>query len=221
LGGGLVEGDAIELEVEVAPGATALLSSMGALRVYRSPRGSRSALSARVGEGGLFALLPDPVSCFAGARCEQRTSIALAPGASLVSAELLTSGRAARGERWAFARWSSTLEISCDGRAAVRDALLLDPAHGHLPERLGRVQALATLLLLGPQVAAPAAALRAQVDAAPLAPRSPLLESCSPVRDGVLLRMAGESAEAVAQAVRARLSFLPELLGDDPWARRA
>jgi urease accessory protein len=60
LGGGLVDGDHLHVDLEVAPGASALLSSQGFTRVYRSPRGCRNELEARVGEGGLLALVPDP-----------------------------------------------------------------------------------------------------------------------------------------------------------------
>src|SRR5215217_2370847 len=55
LGGGLVDGDHLSLQVDVAPGATAWLSSQGANRVYRSPSGCRSDVSARVGEDALLA----------------------------------------------------------------------------------------------------------------------------------------------------------------------
>ncbi len=220
LGGGLVDGDQLRLSIDVGAGATALVSSMGSLRVYRSPRGSTSHTEARVADGGFLALLPDPTSCFAGARCDQRLTVELAAGGSLLVADTLTSGRAAHGERWAFSRWSNVLEVRAAGRTLLRDALLLDPAHGPLAARLGRFDALATLLLLGPALREHAAALRAAIDQSPPGKRAALLEAVSPAADGVLVRIAGESVEAVTRQVQLRLSFLPPLLGDDPWARR-
>ena len=38
--------------------------------------------------------------------------------------------------------------------------------------------------------------------------------------DALLIRMAAVSGEALVHRIRAQLSFLPRLLGDDPWARR-
>ena len=38
--------------------------------------------------------------------------------------------------------------------------------------------------------------------------------------DGVLLRIAGPSAEAVGAALRQNLAIVPALLGDDPWGHR-
>ncbi|WP_426757318.1 urease accessory protein UreD [Myxococcus sp. Y35] len=221
-GGGLVDGDHLSLEVEVAPGATALLASQGANRVYRSPQGCRTDVVARVDEGALLAFVPDPTVCFAGARYAQTLDVRLAPGASLVLADVVTSGRSARGERWAFARYDSTLRVRVGGRALVDERWLLDPRHGALPERLGRFDALATVLLVGPALAAARAPLAARLSALPVTPRAELVPTVSPLgEDGLLLRAAAVSVEALLRTTHDWLSFLPGLLGDDPWARRA
>jgi urease accessory protein len=221
LGGGLVDGDHVSLEVDVAPGASALLSTQGANRVYRSPSGCRSELTARVEEGALLAVVPDPTVCFTGARYAQTFDLRLASGASLVFVDLVTSGRDASGERWAFTHYTSALRVCVDGRARVDERWLLDPAHGPLPERLGRFNALASVLLLGPALASAREALASQVAALPVSSRAALIPSVSPLgTDGLLLRAAAVSVEELLRATRGWLSFLPPLLGDDPWARR-
>ena len=222
LGGGLVDGDRLSVEVDVAPGASALLSSQGSTRVYRSPRGCHNTLSARVGEGALLALVPDPTTCFAEARYEQLQDIHLAPGASLVVMDLLTAGRSAYGERWAFSRFASTLRVHREGRALLDERWLLDPAHGALPARLGRFEALATVLLVGPALASARQALAEHVGALPLTPRAGLVLSASPLGpDALVLRAAATSPEHLLRSAREWLAFLPSLLGDDPWIRRA
>lgn len=220
-GGGLVDGDHVSLEVDVAAGATALLASQGANRVYRSPRGCRSDLVARVEEGALLAFVPDPTACFAGARYAQTLDVRLAPGASLVLADVITSGRSASGERWAFDHYDSTLRVTVGGRALVDERWLLDPRHGALPERLGRFNALATVLLVGPQFAEARGPLARQLAALPVTSREELVPTVSPLgEDGLLLRAAAVSVEALLHTTHAWLSFLPALLGDNPWARR-
>ncbi len=222
LGGGLVDGDHLSVELDVAEGASALLSSQGANRVYRSPRGCRSELSARVGEGALLALVPDPTMCFAGARYTQRQDVQLAPGASLVLLDVVTAGRSANGERWAFTHYVSALRVHREGRALLDERWLLDPAHGPLPARLGRFDALATVLLVGPALASAREALAGLVGALPVTPRAGLVCSASPLGpDGLVLRVAATSVEALLRTTRDWLSFLSPLLGDDPWARRA
>jgi len=221
LGGGLVDGDHVALEVDAGPGATALVASQGANRVYRSPRGCRSDLVARVDEGALLAVVPDPTACFTGARYAQTLDVRLSPGASLVLADTVTSGRGASGERWAFSHYTSTLRVQVGGHALVDERWLLDPAHGPLPERLGRFNALGSVLLVGPAVASAREALFARLTALPLTSRAGLVLSASPLGlGGLLLRAAGASVEQVQHTTREWLSFLPALLGDDPWARR-
>ncbi len=222
LGGGLVDGDHLSLDMDVAGGAAALLSSQGAHRVYRSPHGCRSDLSARVGAGAFLALVPDPTMCFAGARYTQHQEIHLAPDASLVVMDLVVAGRSANGERWAFTRYASTLHVHREGRALVDERWLLDPAHGALPERLGRFDALGTVLLVGPALASAREALAARIGAMPLSPRAGQVCSASPLgAEGLLVRAASTSAEGLLRTAREWLSFLTPLLGDDPWTRRA
>ncbi|MBN1209125.1 MAG: urease accessory protein UreD [Myxococcaceae bacterium] len=218
-GGGLVDGDSLHIEVDVGAGATGLLSTQSSTKVYRSPRGCRQALQARVGEEALLVLLPDPVACFAGARYEQETHVTLAPHASLVLLEAFTCGRAARGERWAFERYLARTLVEREGRPLLLDAVRLDPREGALPPRMGRFEALAMLAVLGPRVGALREALLHTPP--PLRRRAPVIETASPLgAEGALLRVAATSVEEAMSAVRARLRSLPLLLGDDPLARK-
>ncbi len=220
LGGGLLGGDEIRLRTTVGRGARAMLSSQGATRLYRSARASAVSLEVVLEEGALLALLPDPVSGFAGSRSEQRTSVQLAAGASLALAELITAGRTARDGRWALARYSSALTVRRGERVLCADALLLDAAHGPLAARMGRFDCLGTVLLLGPLLERGASAALANIGAAPVARGAPLIASASPLEGGAIVRIAAVSVEATATRVRELLSELPMLLGDDPFARR-
>jgi urease accessory protein len=219
LGGGLVDGDAVRLDVSVGPGAAGLLGTQASTKVYRCPTGTcRQDLSARVGEAGVLVILPDPVACFAGARYEQSARIELSASASLVLVDAFTAGRSARGERWDFARYAARTTVSREGRLLLADAIVLDPAHGDLRARMGRFEAFATLAVFGPW----AAPLReAALAGAGARPGGPAVSAASPLGDdGAVVRVAGISVEAVTAAVRERLAGLGALLGDDPFARK-
>jgi len=221
LGGGLVDGDQIRLDVAVSSGAACVLSSQGESRIYRSPRGCSHELRAEVEERGLLVVIPDPTVCFASARYRQRTEISLAPTAAVALSDVLLAGRSAYGERWAFARYAAELVLRIGERTLIEETLLLDPAQGPVRQRFGRFEAFATLLLAGEPLRAAAAALRQEIDAmsAPANPEE--LVSASPLgEDALLIRMAAVSGEVLVHRIRAQLSFLPRLLGDDPWARR-
>jgi urease accessory protein len=212
-GGGLVDGDEVVFEVEVDAGAAALLTTQASTKVYRSPRGCRQRVSATVGDGGLLVVVPDPVVCFAGARLEQSIAIDLGDGASVVLVDSTTAGRVAHGERWAFARYRSVLSVSRTShggnRVLVHDAIELDPRHGPLAARLGRFDALATVIAVGPK-----AALRE-------VPRADdFVAATSPIPDGNLVRVAAASVEALHCGLRIILGEIAPLLGDDPFARK-
>jgi len=230
-GGGLVAGDDIRLRVHAGEGTTSLLSTQASTKIYRtrSAIGARQSLSVGIHANALCVVAPDPVACFAGARFEQRQQFHLDESASLVLVDSLSSGRLARGERWAFSRYRSSNEIFVGGRRVFRDALLLEPADGPLdhPQRLGRVDCLSMVLIIGPRVFPAAKTLLSSVSAqAPgLDPATRLLVSASPVQvDGIalgaLVRVAGAGTEPVGRFLRTTLAFLSPLLGEDPWKRK-
>jgi urease accessory protein len=220
-GGGLVGGDALSLELEVRAGAQACVTTQAETKVYRSERAAgRQLTRARIDEGALLALLPEPVSAFAGSSYVQEQRLSLAAGASLVLVDGFTAGRTARGERWAFRSLATRTEVVVDGRPVLHDALRLAEGEGRpVAARLAGVELLATVVLLGPRVAAAAAAVLAEVSARPAAP-APVLLTASPLADGVIVKVAAAGVEPGLAALRATLSFLPAILGEDPLSRR-
>lgn len=221
-GGGLLGGDDLRLDVEVEGGATAWLGTQAETKAYRTGGPPcRQALQAAVGPGGALVLLPDPVSCFAGARYLQQQHFALHPEGSLLALDTLVSGRSARGERWAFAEYASRNELAVGGRLLLADAVRLAQGEGPaVSERLQEMELLATLVLVGPRLAYPARALREEIEALPADGRAAVLAAASPLGDGLHLRLAARSVEAGLDWLRRHLAFLESLLGDDPFSRR-
>jgi urease accessory protein len=220
-GGGLVDGDAIDLTVAVGEAAAAFLGSQASTKVYRSPAGTRSRLTARVGAGGTFVVSPDPVVCFAEARYDQRQEFDLEPGASLVVVDWLSCGRRARGERWAFTEYRSVLRIRQAGRLICHDALALRADDGVLVERFGRFDTMATVVLAGPAVRPDVERLMADESTRPPARRADRLIAIAPLpAGGCLVRLVGVSLEDVGRIIRSCVEGLPAVLGDDPWARK-
>lgn len=220
-GGGFVDGDRLDLEVEVTRGAAAYLSTQAAAKVYRSPSGTRATLQARVDEDALFVLAPDPVVCFAGARYRQEQRFAIALSAGLVVLDAVVSGRYAAGERWAFLEYQSLIEVTIGGRLAVYDPIALRAADGNLAERLGRFEVLATAVLAGGALRDESAQVLAACAQEPLAHRADLIVAASPLGpDGCIVRIGATSTEQLARTLRALLHFLPSRLDDDPWSRK-
>jgi urease accessory protein len=220
-GGGLVGGDAASLSVDVGRRASALLQTQSSTKVYRSPLGASSALQARVEEHACLLVLPDPTVCFAGATFAQAQHFDVRAGASLVLMDWLTSGRRAAAERWAFDRYASRTTVLYDGTLVLSDAMLLTADDGPLAERMGRFDCLCTIVMVGPEGAEPSARALAKVAHTDTTVRADVLIAAAPLANaGCVIRMAGMSVEEVGRIARTFLSFVPGLLGDNPWARK-
>jgi len=99
--GGLAAGDVLELEVDVAPGATTLLTTPAATKFYRSdgaPSVQRQTL--RVANGASLEWLPLDTILFGGSRAVIETAVELEAGARFIGWEQLSLGRPLSGDRY-------------------------------------------------------------------------------------------------------------------------
>ena len=225
-GGGFVDGDRQAIDLDVASGASAYLSTQASTKVYRSVRGASADLRAHVGEQGLLVVAPDPVVCFADSRFRQRQEFDVARSGTLVVVDWLTSGRRESGERWSFVEYTNRLIARLDGTLVVHDAVSLRREEGDVSERLGRFDVLAVVLMMGASLVPLTTSLVEQLEKEPVRRQPTQLTVATPLahRDfgtiGCVVRIAGQSVESVGRSIRSALSFVPTLLGDDPWARK-
>jgi urease accessory protein len=244
LGGGYVAGDVTRMDLRVGRGARAFVGSQSSTKVYKNPDGlpCGSAIHAVVESGGLLVLAPEPVQAFGGAQYSQVQEFRLASDSSLVLVDWFTAGRAACGERWAFSQFASRNtvwrnaqvepeqqgtagELSEGEGASSReflDAVRLEGDKVRLANqhRLGRFDCFALVVLLGPLVRDVATRLREEITARPVERTAALLTCASALREGAVLRVAGEAVEMVSAELRRYLGLLEPLLGDDPWTRK-
>jgi urease accessory protein len=211
LGGGLVDGDDVALEVVIESGI-GLVTTQASSKIYKGT--SRQRLDVRVQGDGCAIVVPDPVVPFRDASYTQVTTISLDPESSLVLCDVVTAGRIAHGERWACTRFDSKLAIAVGGRSVLVDRVVLD---GDIARRMGRFAALGTAVLVGPRVGALG---RAQLELPTVEKRADVLVAGSPMLDGAIVRVAGDNIEQVTATVRALLRPACEELGEDPWSRK-
>ncbi|MFZ0408127.1 MAG: urease accessory protein UreD [Cyanobium sp.] len=129
--GGLVGGDRLSIDVGLAAGSRALVTSVAAQKVYGSVGRSRRApegdwavqeLQVDVAAGADLEWLPQELVLYADGLYEQRARVTLAATASWLGAEVVRLGRSAAGESLAGGRWRSLLEIRrLDGSDAAVD----------------------------------------------------------------------------------------------------
>lgn len=197
ISGGVLGGDALEVEIDVGAGARAQVTTTGATRVYRHRPGRRDAVQRthfRVAEGGLLEYLPDPLIPFAGSRYRQETSFHLAQGSTLFAWDVISPGREAHGEVFAYARLALQTHIETHHGPILLEEAELEPARQGLgtPPRLGRYRTMATLYVCQPGAKAETwHALEAELAtlaAALTCPRETLWGASPLVADGFIVR---------------------------------
>lgn len=126
---GILQGDQLKVRVKLTPNAKAHLTTQSATKVFAMPDGSASQeTELTVEEGAYLEYLPDQVIPFRGARFSQRTSMTVAPDATLIYGEIIAPGRTARGESLAYDCFKSTLSINTsDGFPIYREGFSLKP----------------------------------------------------------------------------------------------
>ncbi|KAJ2851446.1 hypothetical protein IWW36_001085 [Coemansia brasiliensis] len=236
-GGGIVHGDRILVHASVHPGCALLLLTQGSTKVFRQ-RNSTSkpslgndqtfqTMHLHVANNSLLCVLPDPVTCFKGARYNQRQAVTIQKGGSLILLDWMTSGRMSRGERWEFEKYFSVNVVRLeDGELAIRDALLLEQEQ--LAEKLVDVDAFAYLIILGPAVEFIASSLLEKHQDERIRPArstsiQPLVKwSISPIShkqiQGVTVRAACKRTDELKLWIKSHLEPLQHIIGDSAWS---
>lgn len=110
--GGIVGGDRLEVDVELEPGAQALITTPGATRFYRSagPEASQK-VALRLAEGARLEWLPMESIAYRGCRALNSLTLALAPGAQCLGWDLLALGLPAAGQDFDAGSFAQSIEL--------------------------------------------------------------------------------------------------------------
>jgi urease accessory protein len=112
--GGLVGGDTLGIELHLAAGTHALLTTPGAARFYRSDGpAAAQRLKAQLADGARLEWLPMESLAYSGCRAENALHFDLAPGAEMMGWDVLALGLPAAGQ--GFERGQVLQEMSLAG----------------------------------------------------------------------------------------------------------
>ncbi len=154
--GGLAGGDRITSHLALQGGARFTATTPAAEKIYRS-LGAETEIAVRLDVAGqaFCEWLPQETILFDSARLTRTLEIGLAEEARLLTAEMLVLGRAAHGERFVRGALCDRWRVRRGGRLIWIDALRLRDPESALadPFRLNGANAMATLLLAGPDAA--------------------------------------------------------------------
>ncbi len=208
--GGIVGGDRLDIEIQVAGGAHALVTAPGATKFYRSAGPlSRQSQRLRVAAGGILEWFPRDNIFFPGACCALDTRVELTGDARFIGWEIQCLGRPAIAERFHEGRAEIAFTLLRDGRPLLLERLRVE-GESSLDGRAGlrSFPVCATLVMTG---AGPETlnAARRRIDAALDYPIGATL-----VADLLLVRALAPAVEPVSQLFMGLWSDLrPGLLG--------
>jgi urease accessory protein len=128
-GGGVLQGDRLEIDISIEEGGQLHVGTTSATRIYGMPSGAAEArTNFNVARGAYGEYVPDPFIPYAGSRFTGRARHVVAEGGALILAEVVGPGRQARGESLAYDFFNSDTEVRRpDGSLLFRDTTRLCP----------------------------------------------------------------------------------------------
>jgi urease accessory protein len=203
-GGGVLGGDTYTIVVTLEAGAHACLTTPSATRLYAAPgAATQQRVELTLHRGAVLTYLPEQTIPFANAAFQQHMTVRLGPGACVFLGEIVAPGRLARGERFAYREYCSSLRVEdAQGQVLLLERTRLQPQRQPL-EALGLLEGypyLGTFYALCAGTVLPGT-LAEEVHTL-LAGRQRLVGSATMLEcGGVAVRLLGEEHQGLRQAL--------------------
>ncbi|KXO92226.1 urease accessory protein UreD [Tsukamurella pulmonis] len=127
-GGGCLRGDTYAIDIELEAGASAVLTTQSATKVYRTPDAAATQhMRIRLGAGAVLEYVPDALILYREATYRQSCTVELDESATLVLAEIVTPGWSPDGARFRYDELRMRTEIHRGGALLAVDNLLIEP----------------------------------------------------------------------------------------------
>lgn len=128
---GIMAGDLQRIDVTVGEGAALRVTSQAFEKIHRMEEGRSASRATRlaVADGAYLDYSPQPMIPFAESSFSATTEVQLAgPDARFVYQEILSCGRAARGERFGYRSFTNHVRVNVAGLPVYLDNVVFDPA---------------------------------------------------------------------------------------------
>ena len=212
--GGIAQGDRHDIEVDVGSDAIAHISTQSSTKVQEM-NGNYAAAETKlsVERGGHLDYVPEPTILHADSRFLQEMRVELKREATAVLSDIVVPGRLARGERFEFERYLSSVSVSGPDGLLFEDATHLTPAETDpdAPGVLGEFTVYGTLFVVAPDRDG-AGALSDTLHEAVADCEARAGATALPNDAGVAVRALGDRAETVQAALHAAWSEARETL---------
>lgn len=130
---GILDGDVYDIELTVKENAFLKFTGQSYTKVFRADKqGASQNVEITVEKGGTLIYAPCPVIPFGGSIFESRTDVYLCKDSRLAMTDILSSGRGAMKEEFAFKSYRSRTAVYIDGKPVYLDNRQLVPEEAPL-----------------------------------------------------------------------------------------
>jgi urease accessory protein len=213
--GGMVSGDALNIQASLASGAHALLTTPAAAKLYKADsHGVAWAQHTRlkVADGATLEWLPQETLAFDGSRGQQTTHIDLQGNAKCLGWELLALGRPASDLPYTTGQMEQRFHLTRDGRPLWTERQILDPRHPRFNGKWGQGGATVQATLWAAGLEDEAGAIEALREHMPASPRWAVTKR----RGVLLLRYLGDQRNEAWNLCQQAWEILRPLLTGKP-----
>lgn len=136
--GGIVGGDQLQIELNLATGAHALITTPGSSKFYRS-QGDNAVQRQMfaVSDQATLEWLPQDAIFFSGCRAEVNTCVELETNATFIGTEMTCLGRPASNDHFEGGRVTQRISIQRDGKPLLKERALYQSGHELLTQSWG------------------------------------------------------------------------------------
>ena len=155
--GCVLQGDRLELEIELAPHARAHVTTQSATKIHSMDANyAVQTQSTVLADGAYLEFLPEPLIPHRRARYLSETRITIAPTATLLLAEIVQSGRKHHHPEESFGATLLSLSLEAsrpDGRRLFSEKLVIEPARRPVRQTgvMGSFEVFGNVVLLTPK----------------------------------------------------------------------
>lgn len=152
-GGGMVQGDQIDLKIRAGEGSKSLIQSQANTHILKNNTQADTVFSinATVEIGAELVFTMEPTVLHRQGRFHQKQHWKLQKGARLILLDWFQSGRCESGETYEFSRYQNELQITVENQDILVENFVFEPHHHdhRNAASLGGMDHVATLYLVG------------------------------------------------------------------------
>jgi urease accessory protein len=140
--GGILQGDRYRMDISLAEGAFAHITTQGATRVYKMERNyATQIININVGDGCYFEFIPDQIIPYKNSRFYQTLKLRVHDNATMIYSEIVVPGRVASGESFEYdICYLKAVGVNQNNHLRFTDIAILEPRKRN-PNRLGVLNA--------------------------------------------------------------------------------